>query len=381
MKPETQTPVALSPPLSPPRLRPACFDDYPQIRRLEAAHGMVTRSADDWRRLWLDNPLWPRLGDRWPIGWVLEDATGGVVGSLTNFPSRYQFRGRELLCANGRGWVVGAAYRGFALWLMEEYFNQPGADLFVNTTVDVTALPALSTLSTRVPLGDWEAIAYWVTGYRGFARKALEKLGVPLPGALALPAAAALWLKDGLSLKRLPDASGSVIIAAADAFDSRFDLFWQELVRQNPDKLLAARDRAALSWHFALPVQRGRLWVFTATRHGLLRAYCILKWQDSREGLRRMRLIDYQTLERDADLLPALLQAALRRCAVEHFHLLEHRGCGLPKLDTFDRFAPYRHRLSNWPFYYHAADPALAAELCRPEVWDPSEFDGDASLE
>ncbi len=50
-------------------------------------------------------------------------------------------------------------------------------------------------------------------------------------------------------------------------------------------------------------------------------------------------------------------------------------------MESFDHFAPHRRKLPSWPFYYHAADPTLAAELCRPEVWDPSTFDGDASID
>ena len=264
---------------------------------------------------------------------------------------------------------------------MEEFFNQPGVDLFISTTANAKRGADLSTFATRVPVGDWETIAYWVTGYRGFARKALQKLGIPLAPALALPAAAALWLKDALFARALPAFSSGVVISAIDGFDSRFDVFWEELVRQNPDKLLAARDSRTLAWHYAIPMRRGRLWIFTAVRNGLLRAYCVLNRQDWRQGVRRMRLIDYQTLEPDVDLLPELLQAALRRCAAEGFYVLEHLGCGLPKMRSFDHFAPYRRKLPNWPFYYHAADPALAAELRRPEAWDPSTFDGDASIE
>jgi hypothetical protein len=372
------TPTANAPRMAPPRLRPATFEDYPQIRRLEAAHLQNTLPADDWHGLFLDNPLWPRLGKHWAIGWVLEDASGGVVGSITNVPSLYQFRGREWICANGTAWVAAADYRAFALWVMDEYFNQPGADLFLNTTVGPQAAPALGTLSARVPLGDWQTLAYWVTGYRGFARKALEKLGVPLAGALALPAAAALRLKDALFVNSLPPANSSVSIAAAEGFDARFDRFWEEIVHQGPDKLRGVRDSRALSWRFAIPLRRGRLWVLTASRNGLLRAYCILKRQDQRQGVRRMRLVDYQTLEPDTDLLQDLLRAALQRCAAEDYFVLEHLCCCLPKTAAFDRFAPYRRQLPNWPYYYHAADPGLAAELRKPESWDPSEFDGDA---
>jgi hypothetical protein len=61
--------------------------------------------------------------------------------------------------------------------------------------------------------------------------------------------------------------------------------------------------------------------------------------------------------------------------------MLEHLGCDLPKMRTFDRCAPYRRKMPNWPFFSHAADESLNTELQKPEVWDPSSFDGDASLE
>jgi hypothetical protein len=106
----------------------------------------------------------------------------------------------------------------------------------------------------------------------------------------------------------------------------------------------------------------------------------VLNREDPTARVRRVRIIDYQTLESDVDLLPALLQAALRRCAAEDYCVLEHRGSGLPKMRSFDHLAPYRRKLPNWPDYSRAADPALAAELGKPEAWVPSSFDGDASF-
>ena len=141
-----------------PNLRPARFDDYPQIQKLESLFGLLSLSDQDWRAIWLDNPLRARLGESWPIGWVLEEASGLIVGSLANIPSRYCYRGHELIAATGRGWVVMPEYRGVALWLMDEYFNQPGADLFINTTVNSMAVDPFSAFgSVRVPLGDWES--------------------------------------------------------------------------------------------------------------------------------------------------------------------------------------------------------------------------------
>ncbi len=364
-----------------PTLRLASLDDWQRISQLEASQQLNGTPADGWHNLWLNNPLWPRLRQEWPVGWLLEDAEGRLVGSMVNIPTLYTFRGRELVCANGRGWAVTPEFRGFAPQLMCEYFDQAHAHLFINTTVGPTAAPTIGTLSDRVPLGDFQTVAYWVTGYRGIAKKALQKMHVPAPRLFVYPAATALWLKDALTARSHPAVSRSIVVEFADGFDARFDAFWNELVGQNFDKLLAVRDSRSLAWHFAHPQRTGRLWIVTATRHGLLRAYGIFKRQDRNDGIPRMQLVDYQTLDPDEELLPGLLQLALRRCASENLLVLEQVGCGVPKRASFDDYAPYRRKLRCWCYFYRAADLAIHAELAQPEVWDPSMFDGDASFE
>ncbi len=365
-----------------PRLRPSRFEDYPQIERLESSHGLLTLPGDHWRDIWRENPLRERLGENWPIGWVLEDLSGRVVGSLANVPTRYVFRGQELIAATGRAWVVKSEYRGVALWLMEEYFFQENADLFINTTVNSQAVEAFSTFgSTRVPLGDWQSAAFWVTNYRGFARSALRIKGLPWPEVMMYPAAAALRLKEALTVKAPRATFNPFRVDEVDSFGPDFDAFWGELVARNPEKLLAVRDAPTLRWHFAGALRDGHVRVLTASRTGLLRAYCILKRQDHPpSGLVRMRLVDYQSLESDVDMLAGLLPHALRRCVADRIHVLEHVGADLPKMQRFDCFAPYRRKLGSWPFFYQAVAPALDAALRTPEVWDPSAFDGDSSL-
>ena len=60
--------------------------------------------------------------------------------------------------------------------------------------------------------------------------------------------------------------------------------------------------------------------------------------------------------------------------------MLEHNGCDVPKFDAFDRLAPHRITKAAWSFYFVTSDPVLSAALAEPEVWDPSEYDGDASF-
>jgi hypothetical protein len=93
-----------------------------------------------------------------------------------------------------------------------------------------------------------------------------------------------------------------------------------------------------------------------------------------------MRLVDYQTIEHDADPLGSLLEVALRQCVGNKIHVMEHVGCNLPKMRTFDRYAPYRRKLPAWPYYYKASESIIEQALRKPQAWDPSSYDGDASL-
>jgi hypothetical protein len=366
-------------PLAPPRLREATFADYPAIHRLESTFFEDSLTPDDRRSLFEANPIWPRLRDGWPIGWVLEDDDGGIVGSVNNIPSAYRLDNRELICGNGHCWVVQEPYRGYATMLMDEYFLQEGADLLVSAKVGADAAPVWSAYAQRVPVGDWSTAAYAITRYRGFARAALRRKGVPLAGALAAPVASALLLRDAVTAKALPDDPPSVEFGEADGFDERFDAFWRELVAQQPGTLLGVRDAATLRWHYGVPARAGRLWTITAVRDGLIRAYAVLKIHLRPQGLRTMKLVDFQTLEPDVDLLPGLVKLALRRAATENCPFLEHHGCGLPKLRAFDAIAGYRTAKPSWSFYYYTEDPILEQRLADPATWDPSEYDGDSS--
>ncbi len=364
-----------------PHIREARFEDGEQILRLEAILKSNPASAAEWRMLWQGSPLWAQLAKRWPIGWVLEESTGEIVGCIGNVPLLYRLHGEHLIAASPRGWVVTPEHRGrYAIRLFNEYLRQPGADLSICTTVGPMALACGDRFASRIPAGDWETIAYCVTAYRAFATRALRRLKVPLAGALGPLAGAALGIKDRAFGTRLPKPRSSYTIETTDRFDPRFDAFWKELLRQKSGTLLASRDSATLSWHFSRPLSRGRVWILTASRNGQLRAYAVFVRQSRGDELSRVRLADYQAIDPQVDLLPDLLRCALKRCSAEDVCVLDKPGVGLAKMRAFDEFAPYRRKQS-WPLFYRANDPALAEELAQPNVWDPSEYDGDATLD
>jgi hypothetical protein len=364
-----------------PRLRTARFEDYEQLMRLESTLSPETLSFDDWRTIWLGSPVWPSVSSWWPIGWVLELPDGELVGCLGNVPLRYHFRGEPLMAASGRAWVVLPQHRayGSARKLLDAHFGQ-SADVVLDTSVSQEGSDRAGYLSNRIPAGDWESIAYFVTGYRAFAARALHKLKVPLAQKLAPVAGAGLRLKDLTLGKHLPGVPSGFSIEEPARFDSRFDAFWNELLRQKTGTMLAARDSATLTWHFAVPIRKKRLWIFTASRNQQLRAYSIFERKDSAgEDLRRMRLIDYQTIEPEADLFAGMLSAALRRCVAENISVLSKSGLGLAATKVFDETAPYRGK-QPWPFWYRSENPALAEELSHARHWEPTEYDGDASI-
>jgi hypothetical protein len=345
-----------------PTLRAARLEDYDGIVRLGLAHSLDVPAYEDWSALWLDNPVRKASGTDFPIGWVLDLSDGELVGTMGTVRARYTFGGSELISAVSRAWFVTAPYRGFALQLMDEYLNQPGVDLFINNAVSLPAFETFARFCERIPLGEWDSVSYWRVGNPPDATPPSPKL------------------------------TNSYSFEATDRFDSRFDLFWDELERQNRDRLLAVRNAEALSWHFGAPMRKNRLWVFTASQNNRLRAYCVLTRQDHVFRLPAlphgvadenpgMRLVDYQSCDSDVDFLPAFLSMALQRCAAEGLSVLEHFGRGVPKMRVVDECAPYRKQLENWTFFYRAADAALDAQLSESRFWDPSAYDGDASFE
>lgn len=364
--------------IAPPHLRPMRFDDYAAVRLLASKHSIAFPSLGDWDHRWVHNPIWQRLGKRATIGWVLESVDGEIVGSMESVPILYKFRGEDLICAAAALWCVGAPYRGLALTLIDEYFNQP-VDLFIGTTISSASTATLSQLYDRVPVGRWDTTSCCIGHAGEFAKQSLQKLRVPFSPVLSYPLAAVLSCAQAIHTTLLSKPPGDVSIETAGGFDDRFDAFWHELKRLNPETLLAERSSRALSWHFLRAIRDERLWIFTACRRDRLVAYCIFQKIDAADGSRRARLIDYKSIE-ERDLLPGFIRQALRRCSAEHLYVLDHVGVDVPGTRAFDRSAMYSRPLGTWMFLFRAGDPALEDDLHEAKFWDPSLYDGDATL-
>jgi hypothetical protein len=364
-----------------PVLRPASFDDYDQIAAVEEANGLSSKPREQWLHLWQNNPAYQQLPD-WPIGWVIEDERGRIVGALQNVPCLYRFDGRTYVGGFGRGWAVDVRYRAFSLLLIVRQLQQPNVDLRLTTT----ASPKTSALLTkqgwsRVPAGEWDRSALWVTSYSHTVRRYLAAKTPSLVSALAGPLLyVPLLVKDMISARPRRFKAGCEL-SWCTGFDERFDQFWTDLESQNSRVLLATRDRQTLHWHFKYALERDRIWILTAYDGPRLLAYAILERRDAQSlNLTRMLLVDFQALASDQNLASAMISFVLERCRRESIEVLENIGCWLEKEQPLVPRAPHRRELGHWSYLYQATNPALADALKSAESWCPTQYDADASL-
>jgi hypothetical protein len=362
-------------------MREAKFEDYPQIAALEAKYGLEVKSYEEWKHLWSNNLVCREYQEQLPIGWVLEDGDRSIVGSLGNIPLFYELDGRRLVASVAHAWVAEERYRSYSLMLLEQYFSQKLVDIFLNATVGPLASESFAVFqSLAVPAGAWDRSAFWITDYQGFLENYLRMKAVrfarPLSYLLAAgPAIRDIFKKSGSRQHRAIDLEQCIGI------DSRFDRFWDALRKVNSHKLIGLRSREALEWHYQYALRQNKAWIVGARKGFELTAYAIFRRHDNPKlGLRRMRMVDFQTLDGDMRILVPMLSWALERCRSEDIDMMECIGFSADKETAISKAAPYARRLPSWLYFYKAKDKSLAKRLSDPNAWDPSQYDGDASL-
>ena len=362
-------------------MREASFEDYPQIVALQSKYGLETKSYEEWKHLWFHNPAYVEYQKSLPIGWVLESENKDIVGYLGNIPLFYELEGRRLLASVAHAWVADEQYRTYSLLLLERYFSQKVVDLFLNATVGSLASESFAVFqSSPVPVGAWDRSAFWITNHRGFLANWLAMKALPLAKPLSYVLSVGLLLKDTLAKRQLRQ-DGTVEVRSCTDVDSRFDVFWEALRKINSHMLMGVRSRGALEWHYKYALRENKAWIATAGKASNLTAYAIFRRHDNpRFGLRRMRLVDFQTIDGSITLLVPMLSWALERCQREGIDMLECLGFRADKSNLIHKIAPYRRKLPSWLYFYKTKDENLAERLSDPNVWDPSQFDGDASL-
>ena len=364
---------------SPAKFREAVFADHAQIAHLESRYGLAPKSYEAWSHLWLANPLYRTFRQDWPIGWVLEDDDGRIVGSMGNIPLAYEFEGQPMLAASGHNWVAEPAYRSAALMLLDGVINQPDVDLYVNNTVSAASAAAVSAFECeRVPVGRWDRAGLWYPHRQRYYETRLRRGRWPFATPLSHALSAPVSLRDRLITKALPE--GDVEVSARSGFDERFDDFWAGLRTRQGHRLLAVRTREMLQWHYQPALLNGDLWIAAVLEGDGLAAYATFQRDERPVWGTRVRLVDFQSLDGSPALLSPLLAWALRKCREAGIHTFEVVGRWLGAGELLETAAPHPQELPTWKFCYRANTPALAASLRDPKVWAPSLYDGDASL-
>lgn len=374
--------AAIKPGASPAvKIREARFDDYPQITEVIQRNGLYTKMQDEWEHLWKDNPVCRRLGS-WAMGWVAETAEGEIVGYLGNVPLTAEFKGSEILISCLNSIVVDPSHRGhgYGALLVRTGLEYKPSHLFLSSTANAVAGNLLKAFGvSRVPTGDWGQASFWITDYSGFVASVLSKRGWPT--ALKYAAGPMLAIQDRFRSNDSWVAKSRRDLEVCSRFDDRFDRFWDELKRAHPERLIATRSREVLQWHFKHVLEQGRAWIVIEGDDSRVRSYAVFRRRDVPEhGLKRIQLVDFQTLNGDMQVLIAMLAWGLDKSKDEGVHALEAFGFHPAKQSIIDRLAPHRRQLPSWWYFYKPLDESLAPALTDPAAWDPSHYDGDASL-
>jgi hypothetical protein len=360
------------------KIRLAVFDDYEDIAAVEIRNGLRPKSRPEWEHLWVENPVCKRIGD-WPMGWVAENERQEIVGYMGNVPFFCNFRGRQLVATTVHAMTMDPPYRGSAGFFLRRYMKLHADLLLVSSANEYSAKFNVLFRGSSTPVGNWDRSAFWITNYQGFVASTCEKKG--WPSLLSYPVAAALSARDSLAgaYSWVHRKHGEV--GTCSHFDERFDVFWEELKRAYPERLLTGRSTEDLQWHFRYALTQRRLWIATIEENSRLLAYAIFLRQDKPDiHLKRVRLIDFQVLNGNHQLLKGMLAWAVRRCQEEGIHMLEAFSLRPDKQSVIDGLSPRRRRLPAWLYFYKATSKAFMEELADPNAWDPSQYDGDGSL-
>lgn len=371
---------AAAPTVVQPKIREARVEDYKQIASVVQRNGLGFKSEEQWRHLWLENPVYQRLQDC-PIGWVAVMPDERIVGYLGNVVTGFSIQGEPVTCISSYALAVDPPYRRLAGFIGRRCRNQANAEMHIITSANSKsfAMAQGPMTGSKVPAGDWQHSVYWITNCHGFAASALAMKN--LPQIAAYPAGWAMRVRETLRGNRFRAASRASQLEECTTFDERFDAFWEELKKTYPGRLLANRSREVLLWHFKYPLLQERVWIVTTGRKPTISSYAVFcRIDNPRIGLKRMRLVDFQTLDGDVKMLGPMLAWAHDRCKREGIHMLEASGFRPEKEAVIESFNPHRRELPNWFYFYWTRNKELAAKLTNPDAWDPCHYDGDSSL-
>ena len=129
-------------------------------------------------------------------------------------------------------------------------------------------------------------------------------------------------------------------------------------------------------------LKKKRISVLALFEENNLKGYITIMRSDNKDiGLKRMQIVDFQTLSNDVESTNNLLANAIMYAQKEKAHILELTGFGKNIREQALKTNPYVRTLSYSPFFYKIMSEKLKNVISDDIEWDASLFDGDGSLD
>ena len=367
-------------------IRNAEIADYETIRDLCIRNGLrFDLSVDQWRNFWFRNPASNEIGAEYPIGWILENSSGCPIGTFSNIITRFRFSNETLTCATGSMWAVDRIYRSSSILLAQKYFSQSNVDFCLTTTPNKATDAVFRALKCKevAPEGKVRSFFWILQSSRVIEFLANKKRGYLLRHAgVALPCRLGMTLVDSIVRHRLPTGSGEFKIASLNQFPAEIDMFWKQKVNQTPG-ITTCRTASVLNWALLssrAPDQVTIVVSMSDDRERINGYIALVLSTDS--GLRRLRIVDFQTLKRfDRKVAKQLLASVLRQAKTKNVDVVEGSNLGVLQGQLLSSVTPFFRNVYKPPYLVKGLSPRMKNLLDNTSLtWDLSTFDGDTSL-
>jgi hypothetical protein len=354
------------------RVRTASLDDLDAVRAVSVRNGLSGFDCEERRRWWLSHPFQKEF-DGVPIGWVLENSDGKIVGTFSNVHMMYEIDGQRFKCGIAGSWGVDAEYRSASLLLAASFFSQKGVDICFNgsaSSVSSRLMPVMR--AKKFEAADYDVSYLWITGHQSFAEAVLRKKNVPGAEVVSRAAGLVLSAADRWTVKC---RSHNCSVKELGGFGEEFDYLWKTLSRKGRC-FRGVRSAAALEWRFGEGLRTKHAIVLGATKNGKLSGYVVL-CEKSREHLKLKEFVikDLQVVDDSPELILDLLSAAIEVTRERGLDALEFQGWNAAKRKAALALRPRAYRYPVWPLYYTAINPELISTLACAEALDCSPFD------
>jgi hypothetical protein len=337
---------------------------------------------------WIDNPA---MDDETPIGWILEDSSGTLVGFIANIPVFYQIFGKKDRAVASSSWYVKPEARGMtSLKLIQTFLAQEGKKLFIANQPEGDVPKILLRLGldhTPLPFNGTEYV--YILSIDQILVLALSRLLkkprlFPVLKVLAYPMKAIAppfklirrlqhpWNKGQKSIPPSDGYTCSVI----DHCDESFTRLWEE--NKNENHITLYRDAETLNWLYfskSIANQRRVIRCVNSTDDGLAGylVFDIIHFQ--KINVKIFRLVDTYIPNLNERILSSLIS----------FVIAEAKRNKIAALRFWARDRAMDHILKRWfkirrkydfLYYYklNAPDNINAEDLAKHEFW-PSPVD------